>query len=711
MGRERVSSFRDSEDKENGNDQNMKSGRMRSPAPSKGTKNFMSPTISAASKITVSPRKKVLSERNEPVQSSVSFADVRHLIVEDSEATTPVVTMKKNKSGGVSDSLVMESDGLKESLKSDVDVVDGADSVSRSFTDDKDFVNVGPSFKINPPCPPLSPLDAPALAPLDADPLMRPYDPKTNYLSPRPQFLHYRPNPRIEHFRESGGIQLEDSFESENETECTEETESEDSQREEVSSSEMVEEEEEEEVVNVSEPNPVNLDGEEKIFEAKTVLKKHFFGRKSLMTVVLLLAVAYFSFSATDSPTFASPMFNGMDLSNVQIPFGEVRGSVKAYYDDYSQNVDNWSSNSYISKLISRLSGVQEFGPLPYANLSSLLEDHQTSDGYLTFGLSVFVPIEKKEEVITEALGEKYGEIEENQIDQEESEEDNETLFEEDQADDEVGAHENLEVASDEAMHQQTESKMIEADHLAEDVAFAAVTEIKPENNIEVEDQQGTERANDIQPEDTEAEGSSENPPEVEFQSTNENSESLSFWNTIKDSVSKLLPIHSLLGISLLLLCLLASVPLINRKKGQSSVQEATIQVQAQLQPLLRKKLDHVVAASISVDDHTCREQFSSRNWQTEVDMVHDYCPSEMSSYGKSASYSTKKGEEAQSQETKPKKQCRRESLASSDCSMGTSPSYGSFTTYEKIPRKKNADEEIVTPVRRSSRIRKTDTK
>ncbi|KAL3614290.1 hypothetical protein CASFOL_042364 [Castilleja foliolosa] len=35
-------------------------------------------------------------------------------------------------------------------------------------------------------------------------------------------------------------------------------------------------------------------------------------------------------------------------------------------------------------------------------------------------------------------------------------------------------------------------------------------------------------------------------------------------------------------------------------------------------------------------------------------------------------------------------------------------PSYGSFTTYEKIPIKNEyGEEEIITPVRRSSRIRK----
>ncbi|MCD7451634.1 hypothetical protein HAX54_012896 [Datura stramonium] len=41
------------------------------------------------------------------------------------------------------------------------------------------------------------PLVSPAIAPLDADPSLPPYDPRTNYLSPRPQ-ANYKPNPRIE---------------------------------------------------------------------------------------------------------------------------------------------------------------------------------------------------------------------------------------------------------------------------------------------------------------------------------------------------------------------------------------------------------------------------------------------------------------------------------------------------------------------------------
>ncbi|KAJ7954194.1 putative Transmembrane protein [Quillaja saponaria] len=97
-------------------------------------------------------------------------------------------------------------------------------------------------------------------------------------------------------------------------------------------------------------------------------------------------------------------------------------------------------------------------------------------------------------------------------------------------------------------------------------------------------------------------------------------------------------------------------------------------------------------------------------NCPSVVDMVGESCPSEMSSFQKYTSYSSrglKSSNKAQSVEKKPNKNLRRESLASSaDYSM--SSSYGSFTTYEKIPSKNgHGDEEVITPVRRSSRIRK----
>ncbi|KAJ6904516.1 hypothetical protein NC652_022511 [Populus alba x Populus x berolinensis] len=119
------------------------------------------------------------------------------------------------------------------------------------------------SFKINPRVS--SSLPSPALAPLDADPSMPPYDPKTNYLSPRPQFLHYRPNPRVELYlnKERDGQSLDEIFASESsETEVSEaeDCHSDDLQTESDASlaNEVKEEEESEELLLISEPNPIS---------------------------------------------------------------------------------------------------------------------------------------------------------------------------------------------------------------------------------------------------------------------------------------------------------------------------------------------------------------------------------------------------------------------------------------------------------------------
>ncbi|PHT56086.1 hypothetical protein CQW23_04572 [Capsicum baccatum] len=70
-----------------------------------------------------------------------------------------------------------------------------------------------------------------------------------------------------------------------------------------------------------------------------------------------------------------------------------------------------------------------------------------------------------------------------------------------------------------------------------------------------------------------------------------------------------------------------------------------------------------------------------------------------------SKKYPKLEDDEAQSIEKKPKKSNRRESLAASEFSMG-SPSYGSFTTYERIPTKHGSrmmaednSDELASPV------------
>ncbi|KAM3284929.1 hypothetical protein P3S67_023728 [Capsicum chacoense] len=149
---------------------------------------------------------------------------------------------------------------------------------------------------------------------------------------------------------------------------------------------------------------------------------------------------------------------------------------------------------------------------------------------------------------------------------------------------------------------------------------------------------------------------------------------------------------YQILGISSLVLSLLAGTVLYVKRRSDKTL--------------------HPVAVSSKKfsTHHVVKEKHSSQNWPTEVDVAGARRPSEMSIFQISSSHSKKypksEDDEAQSIEKKPRKSNRRESLAASEFSMG-SPSYGSFTTYVRIPAKHaSGGEEVIIPVRRSSRIR-----
>ncbi|PHT26220.1 hypothetical protein CQW23_34170 [Capsicum baccatum] len=149
---------------------------------------------------------------------------------------------------------------------------------------------------------------------------------------------------------------------------------------------------------------------------------------------------------------------------------------------------------------------------------------------------------------------------------------------------------------------------------------------------------------------------------------------------------------YQIMGISSLVLSLLAGTVLYVKRRNDKTL--------------------HPVAVSSKkfVPHHVVKEKHSSQNWLTEVNVVGARRPSEMSICQISSSHSKKypklEDDEAQSIEKKPTKSNRRESLAASEFSMG-SPSYGSFTTYVRIPAKHaSGGEEVIIPVRRSSRIK-----
>ncbi|PHT30532.1 hypothetical protein CQW23_29837 [Capsicum baccatum] len=130
---------------------------------------------------------------------------------------------------------------------------------------------------------------------------------------------------------------------------------------------------------------------------------------------------------------------------------------------------------------------------------------------------------------------------------------------------------------------------------------------------------------------------------------------------------------YQILGIFSLVLSLLAGTVLYVKRRSDKT-----------LHPL-------AVSSKKFSTHHVVKEKHSSQNLPTEVDVVGASRPSEVSIFKISSSHRKKypkfEDDEAQSIEKKPRKSNRRESLAASKFSMG-SPSYGSFTTYERITTK-----------------------
>ncbi|KAI9127707.1 hypothetical protein K1719_000700 [Acacia pycnantha] len=469
----RRNSIGDLDDKENGKDHILKSSKVRSPAAStKGMKNFMSPTISAASKITESPRKKVLADRNEAARTSfssstegkipnpkvtvvdsmdektfqafsdgiikeerekykspnrkVTFADsveertfqsfpdrlgeedrdeqAASMVSEDLKMEAKKVTfadsIEEKKFQPFTDGVIEDdteehsSSIVSEDLKDEgLETKNETESAYESVTNELDCVNLDPSFRLSPTPPPFSststiiaPLDAdPLIPPFDpkADPLVPPYDPKVNYLSPRPQFLRYKPNPRLQLYKERKSMKLDDGS---SDTEMTEEVLSGGSEKEsEVSSDETVSEDQN----HVSEASTSNgtLMPEEEIAEAKGVAKRGFSMISKVIALLLLLSVACFSISYTNpqvfdpvlkeittwSQTCDSSEFYQFAIAN----FDRFSGIAKENLDGLSRNFHTWLTKwmSSISELISSFRGVQDSGQLRYWNLTDLTEN------------------------------------------------------------------------------------------------------------------------------------------------------------------------------------------------------------------------------------------------------------------------------------------------------------------------------------------------
>ncbi|XP_047319828.1 uncharacterized protein LOC124923888 [Impatiens glandulifera] len=710
------------EDKENTVDHSMKPTKVRSPAIlKKGSKNFMAPTISAASKFTPSPRKKILGEKNDSVRTSMS--DSFEKVAERFEMNSEVGS-DENEIEALND----DSDVLNLYQKEE-----GFESLSKETSsdflgdDDCSLKKIPISFTVSPI--------------IDADPSLPPYDPKTNYLSPRPKFLHFKPNPRIRSYlgKENGEIKmLEDIYELGNLSSDTEETESDDSQKgscEEDSSPEVktkgAKHQEEEEVEKDSSPEikikgaehqeeEVEVEGDSspevktkgakhqeeeeveveeepinnlQVSEPQGVKKSRFFSRLRFISLLMILVVGFLSFSSTDSPIFN----NGSSvLKDSRIYKLYDSSELKDVFEEFVINFNDWSSkhiSSYVSKLIPTINGIDKPpASIQFYNLSSFQE-------YALINGGGFVDPIKLD------LGEMYDQYFEDEDETEES------LQEE-----EIG---NSEIEEEEEEEEEIEDEVIKSDIITKEESFPLQTEF---------DQNEEQSVNDatlvlIQEVDSSASSSVVGDDDVLIQEVDSSASS----SVVGDDDVLIQKVDSSASASSSVVSddnvLIQEVD--SSSSSSSVVIDDNVQTSEELSSsthnLLTEansSLDHILAtisvllavlipAFLYVNHHQKRKEVVDDDPAAAAAPAPAPCSSEASSFETSTGNKKKKRVVMKSSNSS----VRRESLAASsstEFSMESS-SYGSFTTYEKMITKKNNgyDEEMVTtPVRRSSRIR-----
>ncbi|CAN4107827.1 unnamed protein product [Withania somnifera] len=675
-----------SDDKEN----ESKAVKLRSPA--KGSKNFINDPVRTS--ITLSDGKAIFFSANSEEHTENVMEPKETIPIEG----LPPVVNKPHKRVTFLE-VPSNCNNASESL-SDTVSNNASESLSDTVTMDSDICND-------------ESLVSPAIAPLDADPSLPPYDPRTNYLSPRPQFLHYKPNPRIEVLlnKEKGldvgeAKKLDDSFLSVllsddfsdldgSESSLTEDLikESDGSSSEEMVTEATVDQEEEEEP-KVSVPAiPVA----EEISEAKMRTKPRSSTISKFLSLLLVLMIAFTSLSVTDSPILATPGSVDLRFSNLSLPSDiSVLANANSYFKQFSGE-----AISYFSKLINELGRIDDVQPLKFMNLTDLEESFGIYQGYL------------KGSTGSEELDKKFEPIEL----EEDGESETELAEEEFQMEADIDDGDEVEIEEASAIEL---AKVNEADSLEKDLEqghdlgetgedSVVVAEWNESESSERDLGQGLKTSN-IELELAESISSiADNAisTDAALEPVDANPESL-----VKDdsAVEHAQPVEMLqssvdrhdgdnagaywiLGISSLALGLLAATVLYVKRRSDKTVVHT----------------DQVSSMKFATH-HVIKEKHASQNWPTEVDVEEESCPSEMSSFQISSSYSKKyprsENDEAQSMDKKPRRSNRRESLATSEFSMG-SPSYGSFTTYERIPIKHiSGGEEVITPVRRSSRIR-----
>lgn len=676
FGRECGLSFEDHEQKENERDPNTKPVvRVRSPSIIKGTKNFMSPTISAASKISPSPRKKVLGERNEAIRSSASLFEGKfHFYsADDNELKADMGTPPCST---ISDYSKVDKVFITESENNVADLSPGVGKVES----EPDLVVISPEIALNTTKSyetlPLS--DKPktvvdndvgfsspsVIAPLDVDPFHPPYDPKTNFLSPRPQFLHYKPNPRIESFINQG-IRLEDDFASDSVSETSQEVQEETSSSVETSpvkdqppSSEM------------SSPESQELI---EVNEAEIEPRPRFSGKWKTVTFLFLIVLGSMSLSMY-SPGFGSYMNQEAIVSQYYSNSLLAVDLAKESFNGLFLNAKVWSAQSvgYLCHMIFK-AGEVKFSLLPFSNLTGWQQEEVDDFVVKGFQLRPFFGEEtelRNEDEQSSGFLPATNLVIEDFVMQDEGSV--------------VGVTEEASLFDTSVIHNQCQSDLkvenqpFSSSPQGPEVHSHVTTTNVPFNDVVSESEKRVEAESVL--ESLVLEATEESSPEA--------------------SERSLTP--STTAINLVVVSLLAFTTFMitkNSKKATSAVTTPSADHFEQ-----KQKLTYIPVASEI--DPKGQENLYSCSGPVEVEMIGESCPSELSSFQMTSSYYKKSPSyEAESVEKSSKRNYKRESLASSSSEYTMSSSYGSFTTYS-IVHSKQRDDEVVTPVRRSSRIR-----
>ncbi|URE35636.1 hypothetical protein MUK42_03148 [Musa troglodytarum] len=718
--------------------------RARSPAPAsccsaKGAKNFMAPTISAASKaVAASPRRRILAERNETV--SVVRSSLTSLL--DESPAPEEVPAKRRVSFGARPH---QDSGVQENS-----YVGGGGSEPRKIESEiknRRYSGVLSSFHISPA----------AIAPLDADPSLPPYDPHTNYLSPRPRFLHYRPNPRIEQYQNQegdlmdagDGKRLEDSFSSESSEETPGQTEEEQQSTpgdDECSSPEVeaMKEETGESPVPESESNP------------KSTGKGRSFWHYKFASLLLVVGIACIFGSFLGCPILSSsmpktPVIPAIDDVHVRDYLAVAALDLKELARKFSQ----WSFDSFARYTALTSLPREEFGPIFMPNLTAAnIEQREdidysyigtiVSNEHIGQGSAMEQPFEgemqeesmEEHEVdidhtysATTLSDERIGQISEMEqpfersVQQESMEEHEVDVSGDELKDDAVSGDGKSGMEETQAPEEndvtvepesslvefESEKKIAEADDAKEMEEEAIVDGIESEKNIELELRKMQDiGAHDLVTQHDEVAGGQgdsgsssssasqthEDTPSAsgdERISNTVQSQDLSMYGSDGKHAMKLAA-----GLSTAVLLVACFTFLLMKQRQTPPVDNP------QIAPA-KKVITKSVSGSSESHGHARGSPF--QNTPVMDMLMMDSGPSEFSSSLQHSTSvgrrrATRKGEEEESESNE--RRLRRDSTVSS-----SSVSYGSFTTYEKLSSKKGSrDEEVMTPVRRSSRIR-----